>query len=94
MKRYESIRLFFRIFFNPDWGDTSQEIVNSYVDHLDGADDNLAEEIDDFLERYPDNKSANPALEEICGTSMAFLRPSPVEFLRWLSASLKQKRDG
>lgn len=93
MKSYESMSIFFRFFFGPDWGDTYQEIVDSYLDYEGGVDDTFVEEIDDFLKHYPNVNSANPALEKVCGDSMAFLRPSPVEFLSWLSAYLKQKRE-
>lgn len=93
MKKYESMRIFFRIYFGPDWGDSYQEIVDSYLDYQDACDNNFIEEIDDFLKYYPNNDSANPALEKICSESMDFLHPSPVDFLTWLSAYLKQKRD-
>ncbi|MFK8260052.1 contact-dependent growth inhibition system immunity protein [Erwinia sp. AnSW2-5] len=93
MKKYESISIFFRYFFGPDWGDSYQEIVDAYINRQNEFDNEFIEEIDDFLKHYPDNDSANPALEKICNGSMAFLHPSPVDFLTWLSAYLKQKRD-
>jgi len=67
--------------------------VDTYIDDQDEVDNNLIEEIDDFLEHYPDDDSANRALEQVCSVSMAFLRPSPVAFLSWLSHYLKQQRD-
>ncbi|BCQ40114.1 hypothetical protein ERHA54_27170 [Erwinia rhapontici] len=93
MKKYESIRIFFRFFFGPDWGDSYQEIVDAYIDDQDEVDNNFIVEIDDFLKHYPDDDSANRALEQLCSVSMAFLRPSPVAFLSWLSHYLKQQRD-
>lgn len=92
MKKYQYISIFFQVFFGPDWGDNYQEIVDSYLDYHDKGDNHFIEEIDDFLQHYPDNDSANLALEQVCGESMDFLRPSPVAFLSWLSAYLKQKR--
>ncbi|QGU87976.1 contact-dependent growth inhibition system immunity protein [Erwinia sorbitola] len=95
MKKYESMRLFFKIFFGQDaevWGETYQEIIDAYVVFQDGVDEQLIVEVDDFLACYPDNSSAKPALEKFCG-GMSYLRPSPVEFLIWLSAYLKQKRE-
>lgn len=103
MKNFSNISTFFIVFFGQDsdeYGETYQEIVDSAFDIYveDGGPylDNLINNIDDFRHTYQDNESAAVALNELTRGSAGDTRyhtPTLLDFLEWLSSTLKQKRD-
>lgn len=103
MKKFTGISNFFIVFFGQDsdeYGENYSEIVDSafkiYVDGGENYLNNLITNIDDFRQTYPDNESAAVALNELTGGSAGNTRcytPTLLDFLAWLSATLKQKRE-
>ncbi|WP_455819714.1 hypothetical protein [Pseudomonas cerasi] len=103
MKEFTTISTFFIVFFGQDsdeYGESDPEIVDSafniYVEDGGNYLNNLITNIDDFRQTYPDNESAAVALNELTGGSAGdtrYYRPTLLEFLEWLSSTLKQKRD-
>ncbi|WP_455812277.1 hypothetical protein [Pseudomonas graminis] len=103
MEKFTTISTFFIVFFGQDsdeYGDSYPEIVDSafkiYVEDGGNYLNNLITNIDDFRQTYPDNESAAVVLNELTGGSAGNTRcytPTLLDFLAWLSASLKQKRE-
>lgn len=99
MENYSSIKIFFLVFFGQDadrWGESYPEIVDSAIEFEGGVSDKLIAEIDLFLTAYPTNEKAAQAMDKItnglAGETASF-PPTLLDFLIWLSAYLKQKRD-
>lgn len=103
MKSLSSISNFFIVFFGQDsdeYGESDPEIVDSafniYVEDGGNHLDNLIRNIDDFRQTYPDNESAAVALNKLTrglAGDTHYYTPTLLDFLSWLSACLKQKRD-
>ncbi|BCQ36162.1 hypothetical protein ERHA55_39490 [Erwinia rhapontici] len=103
MKDFTDISNFFVVFFGQDsdeYGENYPEIVdsafNDYAERGGSYLDNLISNIDDFRQTYPDNESAAVALNLLTKGSAGDTRyytPTLLDFLAWLSAYLKQKRD-
>jgi len=103
MEKFTTISTFFIVFFGQDsdeYGESYPEIVDSaFKDYIDGGEnylDHLIRNMDDFCQTYPDNESAAVALNELTGGSAGDTRyytPTLLDFLAWLSATLKQKRE-
>ncbi len=103
MKDFTRVSNFFVVFFGQDsdeYGESYSEIVDSafniYIKDGNEHLDNLINNIDEFLSYYPDNESAAVALNKLTKGSAddtRYYSPTLIEFLQWLSFSLKQKRD-
>lgn len=103
MKNFTNISNFFVVFFGQDsdeYGESYPDIVDSafkiYV--ADGGNylDDLIRNIDDFRQTYTDNESAAIALNELTNSSAGDTRyypPTLLDFLEWLSLTLKKKRE-
>lgn len=102
MTNFISISNFFIVFFGQDsdeYGENYSDIVDSafkiYIEDGENHLDNLIRNIDYFCQTYPDNESAAVALNKLTryfsgGTH--YYTPTLLDFLAWLSATLKQKR--
>lgn len=99
MSDYSTIRTYFSIFLGDDadaYGENYPEVVDSSLEYIGGVDEALITEIDRFLLEYPTNEQAVMALNNITEErhgDCAGYPPSLLEFMIWLSAYLKQKRD-
>ena len=103
MQKYKWISDFFIVFFGQDadeYGETYPEIVNTAFKSISRHGmqniDDLIESIDLFRANHIDNESAALALNELTRGSAGdthYYTPTLLEFLAWLSAYLKQKRD-
>ncbi|WP_455812279.1 hypothetical protein [Pseudomonas graminis] len=103
MSAHKWISDFFVVFFGQDsdeYGDTYPEIVDTAfktiskhgMQHID----DLINSIDLFREYYIDNESAAKALNKLTrglAGNTHYYTPTLLDFLAWLSASLKQKRE-
>jgi len=96
---YKNIRTYFSVFLGSDidaYGETYPEVVDSSIDVIGAIDNDLIDEIDKFLAEYPTNELAGPAMNLITENRVgdcAGFPPTLIDFLTWLSAYLKQKRD-
>jgi len=96
---YKNIRTYFSVFLGNDidaYGETYPEVVDSSIDVIGAIDNDLIDEIDKFLAEYPTNELAGPAMNLITENRVgdcAGFPPTLIDFLTWLSAYLKQKRD-
>ena len=103
MKNFTNISNFFIVFFGQDsdeYGENYPDIVDSafkiYVEGGENYLDYLIHNIDDFRQTYPDNESAAVALNKLTrylAGDTHYYPPTLLDFLAWLSASLKQKRE-
>ncbi len=103
MKNFTNISNFFIVFFGQDsdeYGENYPDIVDSafkiYIEDGENYLDNLIRNIDDFCQTYPDNESAAVALNKLTrylAGDTHYYTPTLLDFLAWLSASLKQKRE-
>ncbi|MBK4727970.1 hypothetical protein [Pantoea agglomerans] len=102
MSAHKWISDFFVVFFGQDsdeYGNTYPEIVDTAfktisrhgMQHID----DLINGIDLFRETYTDNESAASALNTLThglAGDTHYYTPTLLDFLAWLSATLKQKR--
>mgnify|MGYP000858211925 CR=1 FL=1 len=95
---YSAMREFFDIIWGPTSSDTFgssyPEMVLTYINSV-GRDeylDYVIEDIERFLQTYPDNNSASVAFDNIFGLPEFSLRfpPTLTVFLHWLSSYLKE----
>lgn len=99
MNHYKNIRTYFSVFLGNDidaYGETYSEVVNASIQVIGAVDEHLIEELDQFLSEYPTNELAVPAMNIITEYRVgdcAEFPPTLIDFLSWLSAFLKQKRD-
>lgn len=103
MENFTSISNFFIVFFGQDsdeYGENFPEIVDSafkiYIEDGENYLDSLIRNIDDFCQTYPENESAAVALNKLTrylAGDTRYYTPTLLDFLAWLSASLKQKRE-
>lgn len=99
MNQYKNIKIYFSVFLGDDadaYGDNYPDVVNSSIEYFGGVDDALISEIDQFLIEFPKNELAVMAMNNITekrhGDCVDY-PPTLIDFLSWLSAYLKQKRD-
>lgn len=99
MNHYKNIKTYFSVFLGDDadaYGENYPEVVNSSIEYFGGIDDALVSEIDQFLKEFPTNDLAVTAMNIITEKrhgDCADYPPTLVDFLSWLSAYLKQKRE-
>lgn len=99
MNHYKNLKIYFSVFLGDDadsYGDNYPDVVDSSINYFGGIDDALISEIDQFLTEFPTNDLAVRAMNLITEKRQgdcADYPPTLIDFMSWLSAYLKQKRE-
>lgn len=95
MEKYQTLKVFLTTFLGNDadaYGDSYPEIVDTAIEMVTGLKADLQSDSAEFVSDFSDNNSATDYLNKLTEGDIgdvSFLRPSPLEFVRWLSDYLK-----
>lgn len=96
MEKYQTLNVFLTTFLGNDadaYGESYSEIVDTAIDMVTGLKSDLQADAAEFARDFSDNDAATKCLNKLTDGDigdMSFLRPSPLEFVTWLSVYLKQ----
>ena len=96
MEKYGTLKVFLTTFLGNDadaYGESYPEIVDNAIDLVSGLKIDLQKDASDFVNEFSDNDVATLYLNKLTNGEIgdvSFLRPSPLEFIFWLSGYLEQ----